>query len=105
MTLMSSAAKIAANRRNAQKSTGPRSVAGKARSRRNAFRHGLAVPVTRDLCNAELIRPLRDQLIGKASSPAEQEHAQLAAEVEAEVLRARQAKVDRKSTRLNSSHW
>ena len=39
---MTSPAKIAANRRNAQKSTGPRSAAGKARIRNNAFRHGLA---------------------------------------------------------------
>ena len=33
---------IAANRGNAQKSTGPRSAAGKRRTRRNAYRHGLA---------------------------------------------------------------
>jgi hypothetical protein len=32
---------IAANRRNAQKSTGPRTEEGKHRSRQNAFRHGL----------------------------------------------------------------
>ena len=32
---------IAANRRNAQKSTGPKTEHGKLRSRRNAFRHGL----------------------------------------------------------------
>ncbi len=39
---MTSASKIAANRRNAAKSTGPRSAAGKCRTRRNAARHGLA---------------------------------------------------------------
>jgi hypothetical protein len=37
--VMTSAA-LAANRRNAQDSTGPRTAAGKARARRNAFKHG-----------------------------------------------------------------
>jgi hypothetical protein len=40
---MASERQIAANRRNAKKSTGPRSANGKARSRRNAFRHGLSI--------------------------------------------------------------
>jgi hypothetical protein len=38
---MTSARQIAANRRNAAKSTGPKSTQGKERSRRNALRHGL----------------------------------------------------------------
>ena len=37
-----STARVEANRRNAQQSTGPRTAAGKAASRLNAFRHGLA---------------------------------------------------------------
>ena len=36
---------IAANRRNARKSTGPRSATGKQRSRRNAYRHGLSAGI------------------------------------------------------------
>ena len=36
-----SAAVVAANRRNAERSTGPRTASGKARSRRNALKHGL----------------------------------------------------------------
>ncbi len=35
----------AINRRNAQKSTGPKTAEGKARASRNAFQHGLAVPI------------------------------------------------------------
>ena len=39
---MATKRQIAANRRNARRSTGPRSVAGKAASSANALRHGLA---------------------------------------------------------------
>lgn len=39
---MASARQIAANRKNALKSTGPRSQAGRRRSAKNALRHGLA---------------------------------------------------------------
>ena len=42
---MTSAAKIRANRRNARRSTGPRTAAGKAIVARNARRHGLTLPV------------------------------------------------------------
>ena len=38
---MASPAQIAANRANAQKSTGPRSVEGKSASRFNALKHGI----------------------------------------------------------------
>ena len=37
-----SPARLATNRQNAQRSTGPKTEEGKARSRRNTFRHGLA---------------------------------------------------------------
>jgi hypothetical protein len=43
---MVSSKQAAANTANARRSTGPRSIAGKARSRVNAFKHGLAVPVS-----------------------------------------------------------
>ena len=39
---MTSAEQADANRRNAENSTGPRTVAGKARSSRNALKHGLS---------------------------------------------------------------
>ena len=42
---MISIASIAANRANARKSTGPKTVAGKARVSRNAQRHGLSRPL------------------------------------------------------------
>ena len=40
--------RIRANRANARSSSGPKSLAGKTRSARNAFRHGFNVPVALD---------------------------------------------------------
>jgi hypothetical protein len=55
---MTSPARVRANRRNAQRSTGPRSSAGKTRVSRNALRHGLSLSVVRipeaDAAAAEL---------------------------------------------------
>jgi hypothetical protein len=46
---MTSERQIKANRSNANRSTGPRTISGKARSSRNAFRHGLSRPASDDL--------------------------------------------------------
>jgi hypothetical protein len=46
---MTTEKQFAANRQNAKNSTGPRSEHGKRRSRRNAFRHGLAAETVIDL--------------------------------------------------------
>jgi hypothetical protein len=45
---MTSDRKIAANRNNAKKSTGPRSKEGREASGRNARRHGLAINIGTD---------------------------------------------------------
>jgi hypothetical protein len=68
---MASPAKIAANRRNARRSTGPRSAAGKARARRNAFRHGLATPASLDHVAMDRIDDLVVALTRDFPSPAE----------------------------------
>ena len=57
---MATAAQIAANRANAQKSTGPRTVAGKQRSRMAALEHGLTA--------ATLVLPHEDAL-GSVGDP------------------------------------
>jgi hypothetical protein len=45
---MATEKQIVANRANALRSTGPKSAAGRARSGRNAFRHGLSFPMEMD---------------------------------------------------------
>jgi hypothetical protein len=90
---MTSPAKIAANRRNARHSTGPRSAAGKARARRNAFRHGLATPARLDRVAMDRIEELIFALTGDFFNQLELELATLAAEAQAEIERVRQAKV------------
>ena len=76
---MTSPAKIAANRRNARRSTGPRSTAGKARARRNAFRHGLATPASVDHVATDRIDELVDALTRDFSRQLEYELATVAA--------------------------
>src|SRR5262249_21705911 len=55
---MTSARQQEANRRNALKSTGPRTLSGKLVSRRNALRHGLTAET--------LIEPLEDPKVYRA---------------------------------------
>ena len=50
-------ARLAANRRNAQKSTGPRTARGKAQSRLNGLRHGFCSPAYRQFWLALLEAP------------------------------------------------
>src|SRR5262245_4657001 len=91
---MTSAAKIAANRRNAQRSTGPRGAAGKVRTRYNAFQHGLNVAARYDPATAEEIEDLADYLSEDSIIPEEQDLAMRAAEAQFEVLRVERAKAD-----------
>lgn len=45
---MATEKQIAANRANAKRSTGPKTALGKSRSRTNALRHGLSLPLSPD---------------------------------------------------------
>jgi hypothetical protein len=51
--LIVSSARLEANRRNAMRSTGPKTAEGKAKSRRNSLIHGLAATTLRPLQDAE----------------------------------------------------
>jgi hypothetical protein len=91
---MASPAKVAANRRNAQKSTGPRSPAGKARTRYNALQHGLTIPIAQDAETVDQIINLANGFCRDSPNPVEQELAMRAAEAELEMLRVRRGRVD-----------
>ena len=88
---MASERQIAANRRNARKSTGPRSAGGKKRSGRNALRHGLSNP----LSGVEFTREreaLARQFVGDRKDRFAIELARSAAEAEHELARVRHLK-------------
>src|SRR5258707_14276124 len=83
---MPSERQIAANRRNAKKSTGPRSKAGREASRRNARRHGLAIAIETDPAFHRDIEELAKTL--SVSQDAD-EYARDAARAEFDLLRIR----------------
>ena len=90
---MPSDRKIAANRQNSQRSTGPRTALAKKRVKRNALRHGLAATIV----NAPGIPAETDRLAqaicGSDAGPAQREQAQIIAECELLLLRVRAARV------------
>ena len=86
---MASSKRIAANRRNARKSTGPKSVRGRARSSRNALRHGLAVPVEADPHVRDEVKKLAKAIAAAAGLARPGEAAHAFAEAEFDLLRIR----------------
>ena len=90
-TEMASRRQIAANRRNAARSTGPRTDKGKQRSRQNAVRHGLtAETVVTILEDADRYEALEQALIRDYRPETEIEH-QLVARLASLLWRLRRA--------------
>jgi len=90
---MASNRQIAANRRNARQSTGPRSSAGRNRSRRNSYRHGLAAGVTLNAERFKHIERLARKIAGNSTDVMTVERARTLAQAEYELVLIRQAKV------------
>jgi hypothetical protein len=88
---MASERQIAANRRNANKSAGPRSAAGKKRASNNAYRHGLFSKRARTAVTEEM-EALARIIAGEVSGAIAFEHASVAAAAEVELGRIRDAK-------------
>jgi hypothetical protein len=89
---VTSARKRAANRANAGASTGPRTAAGKARSSRNARRHGLSVPALADPHYSDDVKRLATTIAGEGADADRNESACRVAEAQIDLVRARQAR-------------
>jgi hypothetical protein len=87
--------KAISNRKNAQRSTGPRSELGRRHSRRNALRHGLAVAIGSDPSFHEDIEVLAMALMGGRGEENVGEFARQAAEAETDLLRIRKHRASR----------
>jgi hypothetical protein len=91
---MASEKQIAANRKNAQKSTGPKSAAGRLKSSRNAYRHGLSLPLHLDHATTAKADAIARAL---AQDQADEEKLAAAADVaqaQLELLRIRAARAE-----------
>jgi len=84
---------IAANRRNAGKSTGPRSNAAKRRSSRNAYRHGLTSSLPSSAAIAKWLDQLARKIAGDNNNAIVLERARAAAQAELDLARVRLIKV------------
>jgi hypothetical protein len=84
----------AANRRNAQKSTGPRTAAGKARTYQNALRHGLSLAPSYDQATAAEIGDLAGELCSDGDVPEQRELAFRAAAAQIDMCQLKLKRVD-----------
>jgi hypothetical protein len=90
---MASERQIAANRRNASKSAGPRSQAGKSRASRNAYRHGLSRSISTNTAFAKQVETLAQEMAGDSDDGSVLDCARAVAEAELDLERIRQTKV------------
>jgi hypothetical protein len=90
---MASERQIAANRRNARKSTGPRSGAGRNRASHNAYRHGLTLSIVSTTEYAKQLETLVRKIVGDTKDAFKLERARTIAAAELELARVRRAKV------------
>jgi hypothetical protein len=86
--------RIKANRANARASTGPKTAQGRARAARNAFRHGLSLPVYSDPALCEEVEALTREIAGTDANAEIQELARRVAEAQIDLGRVRYAAID-----------
>ena len=84
--------KVRANRSNARASTGPKTARGRIHSARNAFRHGLSLPVSLDPELSEEVEALAHEIAGMNATSEVQALARGVAEAQIDVRRVRDAR-------------
>lgn len=89
---MTSDRKIKTNRVNAQISTGPKTYHGRGRSAKNAFRHGLSLPIQSDPALFEEVQALARQIAGRHASAHIEILARRVAEAQIDLRRVRYAR-------------
>ena len=90
---MATERQIAANRRNARNSTGPRSVAGKRRASDNSYRHGLSASLAASAELANNVEKLARQIASDTTNAVTLEYAREMAHAEFDLARIRRIKV------------
>jgi len=91
---MATEKQIAANRANAQKSTGPKTLAGKLKSSRNAYRHGLSYPLRVDPVTSAKADAIAHALIGEDPNEEKLRLAMGFAQAQLELQRIRSTRAD-----------
>ena len=92
---MTSAKQIAANQENAKRSTGPKTKAGKIRSRKNALRHGLASVILEGSPEDQEVNNIARAILGPSNTDSAATYfAREAAEAENTLRRIRVVKVE-----------
>jgi hypothetical protein len=84
--------KISTNRANARASTGPKTSEGRARSIRNARRHGLSLPVLSDPLSSQEVEELAREIAGTSANAEIHELARRIAEAQIDLRRVRHAR-------------
>src|SRR4051794_40729851 len=89
---MTSDRKTQANRANSRLSAGRKTPRGRARSAKNAFRHGLSLPVLHDSELSEEVKVLAGEIAEQAADAKRKELARNIAEAQVDLRRARIAR-------------
>jgi hypothetical protein len=93
VSTMATERQITANRRNARRSTGPRSRAGKKRASRNSYRHGLSSGVATSAEFAKHVESLARKIAGCGADAVSLEVARAVARAEFELAQIRRVRV------------